>query len=52
MLPKWVVDVIMQWKAARKSGSIRLNFNQGSIRNIEVISVCFPKDNEDDIKEG
>lgn len=36
MIPEWLLKVLTEWKAHRRTGSIVINFSDGSIRNIHL----------------
>ena len=42
LLPIWVERRILEYRNGKKSGSIKLNFNKGGIRNIERVEIEHP----------
>jgi hypothetical protein len=41
-VPAWVAEKVREWQACRKSGTISLNFSDGTVRNIEERHIVHP----------
>jgi hypothetical protein len=41
-LPEWASEAILQIEKYRRTGSVRLNFSDGGLRNVEQVQTVFP----------